>query len=416
MGKTRLGRRGLSALLCLSLLLGLTLSSPWWLSQPVSAVTQQEIDALKKDRTDLTTQKKALQQQINAVAADKNQALQQKALLEQQIGVINQEISNIASQIAKYDQLIAEKEAELLQAQEEERRHYELFCQRVRDLEEDGEVSYWAILFNSSSFSDLLDRFIMVEEIMDYDNAVMNQLIAIREQIRADKEALELARQEQQAAKQSQEEARAELKAQQSKVDALVKEIQSKEDELKKAEDALTAAANALTSEIQKKEKELAAALAAQGTKIVSEANFKWPSYSTTLTSLFGARIHPLTGRPNNHSGVDIAAKGGSNILAAKSGIVLTSAYHNSYGNYVVVSHGNGLATLYAHMSRRLVSEGQTVKQGEVLGLVGTTGSSSGNHLHFEVRVNGVRQDPLNYFKGSTFTLRSGGKSVSYKV
>jgi len=113
---------------------------------------------------------------------------------------------------------------------------------------------------------------------------------------------------------------------------------------------------------------------------------------------------------------VDIAAAGGTDIWAAKSGVVLTSTYNSSYGNYVVISHANGESTLYAHMSKRLVSEGDKVTQGQTIGLVGTTGSSTGNHLHFEVRLNGQRQDPLNYFRGSTFTLRASGKSVSYTV
>ena len=105
-----------------------------------------------------------------------------------------------------------------------------------------------------------------------------------------------------------------------------------------------------------------------------------------------------------------------SSIYAAKSGTVIVSQYSSSYGNYVVISHANGESTLYAHMSKRLVSEGDKVTQGQTIGLVGTTGSSTGNHLHFEVRLNGQRQDPLNYFRGSTFTLRASGKSVSYTV
>lgn len=408
--------RGVSLLLAAALAVTMGVGLPAYLAPEASAVTQQQIDALKKSANDLAAQKKELQQQLSAVAADKSKALDQKALLERQIAVINAEIDNIQAQIEQYDQLIAEKEEELAQAQEEERLHYERFCARVRDMEEDGEVSYWAILFNSSDFSDLLDRFMMVEEIVDYDNAVMNQLIAIREQIKVDKAELEAARQEQQQAKQAQENAKAEKKAQEAQVDALISQIKAQEDELKKAEDRLRAAAAAMDAEIKKKEKELAAQLAAQGSNIVSEAGFKWPSYATVLTSLFGSRIHPITGKPNNHTGVDIAARGGSNILAAKSGIVLISAYNSSYGNYVVVDHGGGQTTLYAHMSKRLVSEKQSVKQGQTLGLVGSTGSSTGNHLHFEVRVNGVRQDPLNYFKGSTFSLQSGGQTVSYSV
>ena len=199
-------------------------------------------------------------------------------------------------------------------------------------------------------------------------------------------------------------------------MDRLISQISAQEDELEAMEADLKRAAAAMDAEISRKERELQAQMAASGNTIVSESGFIWPSYATTITSLFGNRTHPITGRPNNHTGVDIAASGGSDIWAAKSGVVLTSTYNNSYGNYVVVSHANGESTLYAHMSRRLVSEGETVTQGQTIGLVGTTGSSTGNHLHFEIRVNGVRQDPMNYFVGSTFTLRASGKSMSWTV
>ena len=371
---------------------------------------------MKEDAAALKKQRAELQKQLKAIQADKSKALDQKALLEQQINATQAEINNIAAQITQYDQLIAQKETELAATEEKERAQYELFCKRVREMEEQGEVSYWSILFSSDDFSDLLDNAMMVEEIMDYDNQVMNELIAIREQIEADKTALETARQEQKDAKAEQEAAKAELKSQQSQVDALITEISGQESQVKAAEAKLQAAAKAMDNEIARKERELQAQLAAQGVTIVSEKGFKWPSYATTITSLFGSRTHPVTGRPNNHTGVDIAAAGGTDIWAAKSGVVLTSTYNSSYGNYVVISHANGESTLYAHMSKRLVSEGDKVTQGQTIGLVGTTGSSTGNHLHFEVRLNGQRQDPLNYFRGSTFTLRASGKSVSYTV
>lgn len=412
-------RRYAGLLLAAVLAVTAVAKGPAYLVTDVSAaeVTQQQIDALKQSAKDLDAQKKDLQRQLAAVSADKDKALEQKALLERQIGVIQNEINNISDQIAQYDRLIAEKEEELAQAQEDERRQYELFCQRVRMMEEEGEVSYWAILFNSNDFDDLLDRFMMVEEIMDYDNAVMNQLIAIREQIKQDKEELELARQEQREAKEAQEAAKAELKRQEDQVDALIREIKSKQAELEKAEAQLKAAAASMDAEIKKKERELAAQLAARQVNIVSEAGFIWPlKNNKTITSMYGGRIHPITGRANNHTGVDIAAPGGTAILAAKSGVVLTSAYNSSYGNYVVVTHSNGQSTLYAHMSRRAVSEGAAVKQGQTIGYVGSTGSSTGNHLHFEVRVNGNRTDPLNYFRGSTVMVQSGGTTKSYTI
>ena len=369
---------------------------------PASAVTQAEINQMKEDAAALKKQRAELQKQLKAIQADKSKALDQKALLEQQINATQAEINNIAAQITQYDQLIAQKETELAATEEKERAQYELFCKRVREMEEQGEVSYWSILFSSDDFSDLLDNAMMVEEIMDYDNQVMNELIAIREQIEADKTALETARQEQKDAKAEQEAAKAELKSQQAQVDALITEISGQESQVKAAEAKLQAAANAADAEIRAAERELASQIA----NVPSESGFLWPLPGQyNLSSLYGSRKHPVTGKANNHTGIDVPAPSGTPIQACKSGVVTTSTYNNSYGNYVVVSHSDGTSTLYAHMSRRNASKGQTVSQGQVIGYVGTTGSSTGNHLHLEIRVNGSRRDPINYFQSLPLTI-----------
>ncbi len=369
---------------------------------PASAVTQAEINQMKEDAAALKKQRAELQKQLKAIQADKSKALDQKALLEQQTNATQAEINNIAAQITQYDQLIAQKETELAATEEKERAQYELFCKRVREMEEQGEVSYWSILFSSDDFSDLLDNAMMVEEIMDYDNQVMNELIAIREQIEADKTALETARQEQKDAKAEQEAAKAELKSQQAQVDALIAEISGQESQVKAAEAKLQAAANAADAEIRAAEKELASQIA----NVPSESGFLWPLPGRyNLSSLYGSRKHPVTGKANNHTGIDVPAPSGTPIQACKSGVVTTSTYNNSYGNYVVVSHSDGTSTLYAHMSRRNASKGQTVSQGQVIGYVGTTGSSTGNHLHLEIRVNGSRRDPINYFQSLPLTI-----------
>lgn len=369
---------------------------------PASAVTQAEINQMKEDAAALKKQRAELQKQLKAIQADKSKALDQKALLEQQINATQAEINNIAAQITQYDQLIAQKETELAATEEKERAQYELFCKRVREMEEQREVSYWSILFSSDDFSDLLDNAMMVEEIMDYDNQVMNELIAIREQIEADKTALETARQEQKDAKAEQEAAKAELKSQQAQVDALITEISGQESQVKAAEAKLQAAANAADAEIRAAERELASQIA----NVPSESGFLWPLPGRyNLSSLYGSRKHPVTGKANNHTGIDVPAPSGTPIQACKSGVVTTSTYNNSYGNYVVVSHSDGTSTLYAHMSRRNASKGQTVSQGQVIGYVGTTGSSTGNHLHLEIRVNGSRRDPINYFQSLPLTI-----------
>ena len=369
---------------------------------PASAVTQAEIDAMKEEANSLKQQQEEIQDQLDSLAADRENAMARKTLLEQQINATRAEINTIAAQIAKYDELIAQKQEELSQAEAEEQAQYELFCERVRYMEEQGEVSYWSILFSSKDFADLLDNAMMVEEIMDYDNQVMDQLIALRDQIEQDKAELETARQEQQDAKAEQEAAQANLQAQESEVDALLSQISNQEDELEAREAQLRAASDAATAEIAAAERELAAQIA----NVPSESGFLWPLPGRyNLSSLFGSRKHPITGKANNHTGIDIPASSGTSILAAKSGVVTTSTYNNSYGNYVVVSHSDGTSTLYAHMVRRNCSKGDTVSQGQVIGYVGTTGSSTGNHLHFEVRVNGSRVDPINYFTDLPLTI-----------
>ena len=277
-------------------------------------------------------------------------------------------------------------------------------------MEEEGEMSYWSILFSSSDFSDLLDNFMMVEEFIDYDNRAMEELLALQAQIETDKADLETSKSEQEAAKAKQVAAQADLKEQEDQVDALIQEISGQEDQLEAAEAQLKAAADAMDDEIRRLEREMASQISG----VVSESGFQWPLPASwnTLSSLFGNRTHPITGRPNNHTGIDIPASRNTEIYAAKSGVVVTSTYNSSYGNYVVVSHSDGTSTLYAHMNSRNATVGQTVSQGQVIGYVGTTGSSTGNHLHFEVRVNGSRVDPVDYFPDMTLYVRSGGRTV----
>lgn len=411
-GKTLLCR-GAGLLLTLALLLSL---GPGLVTD-ASADTQSKINELKGNASDLAAQRKDIQAQLKALQADKSDAMSQKELLERQINVIRQEIANIDSQIAMYDDLIAQKGAELAQAQADEQAQYELFCRRVRYMEEKGETSYWAVLFSSDSFSDLLDNYMMIEEIIQYDNQVMEDLVAIQERVAADKASFEEAQAEQEAAKRQQQQAQADLKAQEDKVDELIDKLSDQEDQLEAAEAEIRKAANNLDKEIRRLEQEMAA----QIKNVVSESGFQWPLPAgvNTLTSYYGTRIDPWTKKSKNHTGIDIAAAKNTKIYAAKSGVVTTSTLGSganwAFGNYVVISHSDGTTTLYAHMNSRAVSKGQTVKQGDVIGYVGTTGRSTGYHLHFEVRVNGSRTDPLNYFKDKS-PLYYSGKGGKIKI
>ena len=369
------------------------------------AVTQSEIDALKKEQQESQAKQEELKDQLAEAEAEQAAAQQKRQLLTEQLNAINAEIDNINAQISYYDGEIAQKEEERKEAEAREAEQYELFCQRVRMMEEQGTVSYWSILFNAEDFSDLLDRIADVDAVMAYDNEVMDQLIATRQELERLQGELESARAEEQAAKEQQEAKKAEQQAKVAEAQALVEQINADVAEVNRQLDEESAAASEIQAEIAKKQKQLEEERKQNNIVISSETGYLWPLPGYyRLSSQFGYRIHPITGVAHSHTGIDIPASGGTPILAAKSGQVVTSAYHYSYGNYVVIDHGNGNSTLYAHMSSRAVSEGQMVTQGQVIGYVGTTGSSTGNHLHFEVRDNYTRVDPESKFPSLNLT------------
>ncbi|MGF0007186.1 murein hydrolase activator EnvC family protein [Eubacteriales bacterium SGI.150] len=366
---------------------------------------EQQIREYQKQQADLATQIKDLDRQLKSIAGDKAQALEQKRLLDRQISAKVQEIQSTESIIAQYDALIADEQAKLEDTQAKEEIQYELFCKRVRAMEEAGTVSYWSILFDSADFADLLDRATFVSEIMEADNKIMDDLAALRKSIEAQKAELETSRADQQTQRDALVAQKKELDAKEADAAALVQKIQSQESEYQSSRDALKREEEEVEAQIIKKQKEIQAKIAAGQISFDPGTGWQWPVPGRyKITSTFGPRIHPITGLPGNHTGTDVAAPKGTAILAARGGVVTISTYNNSYGNYVVVQHDNGIATLYAHMSSRAVSEGQIVTQGQTLGYVGSTGSSTGNHLHLEFRVNGKRQDALNYYPNLSFT------------
>ena len=392
---------GLAAVLALLLLLPMVTM----ILGGAGAVTQSEIDALKAEQAASQARQDELEEQLADVEADQAEAQQRRQLLQAQLDAINNEIENIDKQIAYYDQEIAQKEEEQAEAEANEEAQYELFCQRVRAMEEEGTVSYWSILFNSESFSELLDRLADIDAVMAYDNQVMDELIAIREEIIALRTQLETSRAEEQAARDQQAAKQAEQQAKVAEAQELLDQINADVAEVNRQLDAESEAAAEIQAEIAQKQKQLEEQRRQNNITIDSETSYLWPLPGYyRLSSLFGYRIHPITGEAHSHTGIDIPAPGNTPILACKSGQVVTSAYHYSYGNYVVIDHGNGNSTLYAHMSSRAVSEGDMVTQGQTIGYVGTTGSSTGNHLHLEVRDNYTRVDPESKFPSLSLT------------
>ncbi len=367
------------------------------------AVTQADINALQSDADELDAKRKELESQLDSLSDDKAQALKRKELLDQQISNTSAQIANVEAQISEYEELITQTEAELADAEEREEAQYELFCSRVRSMEEQGTVSYWSVLFKADSFTDLLSRLDFVNEIMDYDQRVIQDLQDLQQEITEKKESLEDSRSESEAAKAKLVSEKSTLDKQRADAVALVNEINANEAEYQSTLDAIDAEEEAIQARIVELSRQLAAQQAASGqtTSNAALGGYIWPVSSRRITSPFGNRNTGIAGASTNHKGVDI---GGvyysSEVHAAKAGTVIVSQYSSSYGNYVVVSHGSGNTTLYAHMSSRSVSVGQWVDQGDVLGITGSTGISSGPHLHFEITENGVRVDPLQYLTG----------------
>ena len=413
--KQRMDRRRLfSIIICVLLALALLLPLLSTIILSAGAATQAElrdqISGLKGSAQEAAAKKNELQEQLNAVQNDKAQAMRKKEILAQQLAAIDGELANTQSQIDTYNQLIQAEELALEEARNKETTAYDRFCQRARSMEESGDISYWSVLFSASDFSDLLDRLAMVDLIMEYDNSVVDTLVAARQEVEVTLASLNESR-------AGLEEQKAQQVLQRAEQADKVAESQAVLDELKKSEanwEALVAAADAeeerIAKELAKKEKELERKIAEGQITFDPGTGYLYPlpaSY-TRITSVFGPRTHPITGKYHNHSGTDIPAPGGTNVKAVKGGVVVTSAYApSSYGEYVVVNHGDGITTLYAHMQRgsRKVKEGDIVSQGQVLGLVGSTGSSTGNHLHLELRKNGVRQNALTMFPSMSFQL-----------
>jgi len=395
-------KKTLTLLLALALCLSaLGVDPNWWGTS--AGATQAKINGMKDQISSISNQIKEIQGQLDAVKSDKSQAIQQKNYLDQQVALADERLTQLDAILAAYDEAIAEKQAEIADLHAQEDSQYALFCQRVRSMEEHGTVSYLSIIFNAASFAELLDNMMMVGEIMDYDNGIIEMLQATRASVEQAEADLEAEQAEQQALRDEEAAARAELAAKEEEAAQLVRDIAQKESEyqaaIKQKEEEEAKIQQEMKAAQKALEEEQARRKAQAASQIVSEAGFLWPLPGyLTLTSKFGWRTSPITGRSEFHLGTDIPAPRGTQILASKSGLVTTSTSHYSYGNYVVVTHSDGTQTLYAHMSKRAVNKGDVVTQGQVIGYVGSTGNSTGNHLHFEIWKNGQRTNAESYF------------------
>ena len=371
---------------------------------------------------EIKSQKAEVEAQLAEYEKQKDNYAGQIGTLNNKINLTEQEIDATQEAIDALTESIEETKANLKQAERELADKQDLFETRIRVMYENGDTSYMEVVLNSENFGDMLDNIEIVSQIMDYDKGVVAEYTAIRDSIQEMEESLEADRKQQKEYKESLEVEKEGLEADRADLQAMLAKIENDSEYAQKVSDQLADEQDEISNEIaelSRKEAEAAARKRAAASSSSSSSSSRgssssssssnyssggsgsliWPCPTYTyISSEFGGRVSPITGKwQGGHKGMDIASGKGNPVIAAASGTVVKSYLSSSYGNYIVISHGGGLMTAYAHMTRRLVSVGDTVAAGQQIGTVGSTGNSTGNHLHFEVYENGTAVNPRNY-------------------
>ncbi|MBR4964971.1 MAG: peptidoglycan DD-metalloendopeptidase family protein [Lachnospiraceae bacterium] len=353
---------------------------------------QKEKKSLKDDLTDVEKIKKSLVKSKNSLAEYVEE-------LDAQVAAIQERIDTLTGQITEKEAEITETQAELADAQETADTHYASMKVRIQTLYEQGELYYVEVLAASGSFGDFLNKLDYINQLSAYDNNKMNEYKEIVRYVTVCKEKLEAEEEVLVATKdaaQQEETALEELIAEKEKeITAYEKDIANQEKLIREYE-AEIAEQTAIIEELEKAVEQAKKDLRNQ--RVYDGGKFCWPAPDyTRISDDYGYRTHPITGKKQFHTGVDMAAPGGSPILAAYTGDVIQAAYNATMGNYIMIDHGNGLYTIYMHAQKLLVKPGDVVSRGQKIATVGTTGRSTGNHLHFSVRLDGVYVSPWDY-------------------
>ena len=407
----------ISLVLCVLMLGGLVTSALLTIASAASSSEiQKTINDLKNQAQEIADQGAALQKEIDANQSDTQSTIDKKSDIDQQITITEAEIQNTNALIQQYSLLIAQKQSELEDALARQAEMNETYKARLRAMEENGTISYWSVLFKATDFSDLLSRIDSIHEVAEADQRMLRELESISKEIEADRASLEAELAAQQAAKDALAEQEATLQAQRAEADALLIDLAAAYDNLTDEYLANEAEEEALRKEIMEAQAAYEAALSAEEAARLAQQNqnnvagsgsasnvtpgtsgFVSPLSSAYVTCAYGWRIHPIWGDRRFHSGVDLAASQGTPIYAIAAGTVTTATYGDANGYYVSISHGNGYGSVYCHMTNYIVSVGDSVSQGQVIGYVGSTGWSTGPHLHFEIHVNGSAVNPMDY-------------------
>ena len=355
----------------------------------------QSVSSLNSQLSKLADKKTKIQKELKAIESKKQSTMTKKAALDRQIDVTEQEVETINKLISALDADLSVISAELKDAEAKEQKENDDFLKRIRIMEEEGSVSMLGIILSADSFSDMLTRTELIGDIVEGDKKLMRTLAETRSQIQAKKAKMDENRAAQANAKANLVSKQKSLEGQYASANNLIKSLNMEAKEYEKAFNEAERAQEQAKAELKK----LLAKSGSSSTKYVG-GEFRWPTKATYITSYYGSRKDPITKKSSMHTGIDIGASMGSEIYASNPGTVIVAGWSSKgYGNYVVIDHGGGKSTLYAHMSKIKTTKGAKVAQGDVIGLVGSTGWSTGPHLHFEILINGNHTNPMNYFK-----------------
>ena len=423
-------KRKTKSLLCLALSLCLLLSAA---PLRAFAVKQEDIDALKAKRDAIQAQRLEKQAVVDQLEADQANVLEQKRALDERNLYTFQQIQLNDEEIALYDEMIAEKEEELLGAQKLEKEQLERYRARVRAMEENGTLNYLAMILKANNLGELLSAIDDIGEIMQSDRKLEDAYIQAREVTEEVKAEYEEYRAEingkQDALRREKMQLEAELEEASQLLLSIQQDLENRQaeyDAIMAEEERTEAAIDKLVAQLEAERAEAARRAAEEAARIAAEqgggsssgggaayagatGSFVFPVASYVyISSRFGERVHPITGELKNHNGMDIASNMGTTVYAADGGKVVLAEWYGGYGNCIMIDHGNGYKTLYGHLSSIGVSEGQSVSQGAVIGAVGSTGNSTGPHLHFEVYANDSRIDPEQFYSGLVISQDAG--------
>ncbi len=419
--------------LAMAVLTAFSLSLPTPAEAASSGEIRSQINALKEEKEAIQEKIAEVQEQYEENEDEIANIISQKNVIDQEIQLLYEQVSNINEQIAAFNILIADKQDELDNAESNYTELSEANKSRIRTMEEEGEVSYWEVIFKANSFTDLLDRINMVAEIAEADKKHLQELSDAADAVELAQSELETEKADLETTKLELDATEVELDAKRLEADALIQELLEKADDLEALEAEFEAQEQAFLEEIAAKEIEYDAAKQAEweaymatyvapttqpttsatnnsgttsssgtttssGTTSSAASNATWlvPCSYTSITSPFGYRTAPTTGASTYHQGVDLDTGTGWAVVATRAGIAYT-AYGSAAGNYVTVDHQDGFKSIYMHLSGFSVSNGTVVSAGQQIGLTGSTGVSTGDHLHFGISYNGVYVNPCLY-------------------